>query len=138
MSTGIWIRMEYQERKTKRYKYLGEFDGDKLYGVFGILAGVRSDIKPIYPPRGLPDDVNDCIYKEYKKGQPDLHTASWLSTSELRECLDAVYEIIRKEVEEEGRTYNPDWAESYEQIYRYMKSSEEDGDPTRIVFWFDN
>ena len=137
MGADIRIYMEYLERKTNKYKCIGKFDGDRLYGVFGIIAGVRSDIKPIYPPRGLPIDVNDSMYKEYK-GEPEYHTASWLSTSELRECLDAVYEIIRKEEEEAGRTYNPDWAKSYEQIYNYMKSSEEDGDPTRIVFWFDN
>lgn len=137
MGADIRIYMEYLERKSNKYKCIGEFDGERLYGVFGIIAGVRSDIKPIYPPRGLPIDVNDSIYKKYT-GEPEYHTASWLSTSELRECLDAVYEIFRKEDEEVGRTYDPDWAKSYEQIYNYMKSSEEDGDPTRIVFWFDN
>ena len=137
MATDIWIHMEYRNRKTKKYKYGGKFDGDRLYGVFDIIAGVRGNIKPIYPPRGLPGDVNNCIYKQYKEGKPDFHTASWLSTSEFRECLDAVNEIIREEDKKEGIIYDPDWAKSYELIYDYMKSYDADGEPARIVFWFD-
>jgi hypothetical protein len=57
MATYIWIHLEYKNRKTQEYKYVGDFCGDKIYSVFGILAGARSAIEPIFPPRGLPNDV---------------------------------------------------------------------------------
>ncbi len=135
MGTDIWIHIEYRSRKTKNYKYAREFYGDRLYGVFGILAGERSEIEPIYPPRGLPNDITRLTYKKYKDDEPDFHTASWLTSSELRECLDAVDEIIKNEKRD---NYNKDWLKCYEKIYRYMKYYDDVGEPSRMVFWFDN
>ena len=31
-----------------------------------------------------------------------------------------------------------DWLKEYELIYSYLKDSDEEGEPARIVFWFDN
>ena len=138
MATDIWIHIEYKSRKNKKYKYAGEFDGERLYSVFGILAGVRSDIKSIYPPRGLPDDASDELLCAYKNRFPDCHTPSYLYTSEFRECLDIVDELIHKYDEKEGTTYNPNWLKSYEFIYEYMQTSDKEGEPARMVFWFDN
>ena len=135
MGTDIWIHIEYKCRKTKNYKHAREFDGDRLYGLFGILAGARSEIEPIYPPRGLPDDVTRLTYKKYQDGEGDFHTASWLTASELRECLDSVDEIIKQEKKD---AYNKDWLKGYEKIYRYLKYYDDIGEPSRMVFWFDN
>ena len=135
MATDIWIHIEYKNRKTKHYNYAREFYGDRLYGVFGILAGARTDIEPIYPPRGLPDDLTRRTYEKYLDGEGDFHTASWLFASELRECLDAVDEIVR---DKEPVTYKNDWLKRYEKIYRYMKYCDDIGESSRMVFWFDN
>lgn len=105
------------------------------YGVFGILAGARSDIPPLFPPRGVPEDATWKTRKEYLDDCGDFHTASWLSTTEFRECLDAVDEIIRDRRQD---AYQSDWLSDYEFIYRLMKDSEDEGEPARIIFWFDN
>ena len=134
MATNIWIHIEYKSRKNKKYKYAGEFDGERLYGVFGILAGTRSEIKPLFTPRGLPDDVSDEIFNAYKNRFPDCHTPSYLYTAELRKCLDTVDKLIH----EYDKTYNPQWLKSYEFICEYMQTSDKEGEPARMVFWFDN
>lgn len=138
MATDIWIHIEYKSRKNKKYKYAGEFDGDRLYGVFGILAGARSAIEPLYPPRGLPGDVCESIYRAYKDFQSDAHTPSYLYTDELRECLDTVDEVIHEYYAKEDTIYDPDWLKTYEYIYSYMRTCDEEGEPARMVFWFDN
>ena len=67
----------------------------------------------------------------------DAHTASWLSTEEYRKCLDFHFRILseRKELSIE---HIREWVEQYEKIYDYMEYSENEGEPSRIVFWFDN
>lgn len=134
MGTDIWINIEYRSRKTKNYKYAREFYGKRLYSVFGILAGARTDIEPIYPPRGLPNDVTRLTYRKYLNGEEDFHTASWLTSFEFRECLDSVDEVIKNEEPDTKK----DWLRGYEKIYRYMKCYDDVGEPSRIVFWFDN
>lgn len=59
------------------------------YELFSVLAGVRNrlDIRPIAPPRGVPEDVGEAVRAAWNAARhyPDIHTASWLS---LRELLD--------------------------------------------------
>ncbi len=135
MATYIWIHLEYKDSKTKKYQYVGEFCGDKIYGVFGILAGARSSIEPIYPPRGLPEDVCRDIKFEYDTFEEDAHTPSYLYSHELRECLDAVDKIFRQCYKEE---YSPEGLKNYEYIYKCMRVFDDAGEPARMVFWFDN
>ena len=74
-------------------------------------------------------------YKEYKMWGGDAHTASWLSTEEFGECLEELKKIFRDDVPDENVD---EILNDYLQIYRSMKESEDDGEPARIVFWFDN
>jgi len=138
MGTDIHIHIEYQRRKKgkkPRWMHSGEeFSTERLYGVFGILAGLRSDIKPLYPPRGLPGDITMETYRHYKDYEGEAHTASWLTTDEFGECLDTVGTIVR---EQEPDVSN-DWLKSYRFIHKYMKESDNEGEPARIIFWFDN
>ena len=136
MATDIWIHLEYKSRKTKKYKYAGEFNVLRNYDMFSLLAGVTHYHKPLYTPRGLPGGVCECIYKEYKESVLNFHTPSWLSTIEYRECLDAADEIEKRECKQDGREYDPTWLESYNLIYDYMRTLDEVGDYARIVFWF--
>ncbi len=138
MATDIHIHVEYLRRKKgKKPCWIDsgeEFDRERLYGVFGIMAGVRSDIMPLYPPRGLPDDITRETYKHYKDYEEDAHTESWLTTDEFSECLDAVDAIVRVRNPE----VSDDWLKSYRFIHKYMKDSDDEGEPARIIFWFDN
>ena len=117
---------------------------------------VRGYNEPLYPVRGLPGDVTQATYKEYKVWKGDAHHASWLTTNEFASCIvethirinsfeeiqlhkefDDLWKIIRLisglESENDG-----DCLSSYKRILDLMLSYEKDGEQCRIVFWFDN
>ena len=95
-------------------------------------------------------------YRHYKDYGGEAHTASWLTTQEFGECLDIVERIVEERskqpktdlqrniemVEKLLRNYHDDndddWLKSYRLLYKYMKDSDDDGEPARIIFWFDN
>ena len=135
MSTDIWIHLEHRSRKTDKYVYDFEVDGSRIYALFGALAGARGDLNPPYPPRGLPDDITPETFNGYESFGDDAHTSSWLSTKEFRKCLDLTIDAYAKE---HGQKSVMSWLKTYEWIYEYMKYSEDVGEPSRIVFWFDN
>lgn len=133
MATDIWIHVEHRSRN--KYVYDFEADGERIYALFGALAGTRGTIDPIYDPRGLPDDVSPEVLEEYRLFEGDAHTPSWLTTIEFRKCLDLTIKVLsKKEDENNVKT----WFQPYEKIYEYMKYCESEGESSRIVFWFDN
>lgn len=135
MSTDIWIHIEHRSRKSGKHVYDFEPECARVYALFGALAGTRGGLEPIYAPRGLPDDVTPETLEEFNLFEKDAHTPSWLTTKELRECLDLTIKELSKEYDlKEIKS----WLKSYEWIYEYMKYSEDEGEPCRIVFWFDN
>ena len=131
MGTDIWIHIEHRSRKTNKYVYDFEADGNRDYTLFGALAGARGPLDPIYEPRGIPEDSSPEVIKDYLSWE-EAHTFSWLTTKELRECLDLT---IKNYSNMELAKSN---LESYERIYEYMKRQEDEGKPCRIVFWFDD
>ena len=135
MATDIHIHLEHKSRKTNNYVYDFETKNERIYSLFGALAGTRGSCVPIYEPRGLPDDISSKALKEYQSWGKDAHTPSWLTTKELRECLDlTINELSKEDDVEEIKS----WLKSYEEIYECMKHREDEGEPSRIVFWFDN
>ena len=133
MATDIWIHVEHRSRN--KYVYDFEADGERIYALFGALAGTRGTIDPIYDPRGLPDYVSPEVLEEYRLFEGDAHTPSWLTTIEFRKCLDLTIKVLsKKEDENNVKT----WFQPYEKIYEYMKYCESEGESSRIVFWFDN
>ena len=131
MGTDIHMYMEYRSRKKKRYVYGGEFDVDRLYGVFEVMANVFSDTKSLYETRGLPGDVTPQVLKTYRDYGGDAHHASWLTSSEFKECLDKADSLYYEDAPE-------DWLKSYKLAYSYLYDSDKEGEPSRVVFWFDN
>lgn len=158
MGTDIHIHLEYRSRKTKHYQYGGELRGERCYGIFNTMSGseVRGDKEPLYPVRGLPGDVTQATYKEYKEWEGDAHHASWLTTYEFASCIveahiriNSFEEIqLHKEFEDLWKKIrlisgselenDGDCLSSYKKILDLMVSYENDGEPCRIVFWFDN
>lgn len=138
MATDIWIHIEYKS-KTGNWVELCEPYEDRIYGLFGALAGARTDIEPIYPPRGLPQDISFDTLDKYEEGKEDYHTESWLTFSELKQCMDyAKIEINKRRVESGYEELPQSFLYGYNAIYNYMKAFEDVGFETRIVFWFDN
>ena len=135
MATDIWIHIEHRSRKKNKYVYDFEADGERIYALFGALAGARGAIAPLYEPRGLPNDVSPEVLEEYRLFEGDAHTASWLNTEEIRRCLYLTITVLSKEEDEENVKT---WLQAYEKIYEYMKYCDDEGEPSRMVFWFDN
>lgn len=130
MGMDIHIYMEYRERKTNRYKYYREFETPRRYGLFGILADVFNDVNPLYISRGFPNDASDNVYKEYRNWGGDAHHVSWLDAEEFGYCLDYAKELYPDASE--------DWLKESEFILKNLRDSDNEGEPARIIFWFDN
>lgn len=73
---------------------------ERSYEFFGYLAGVRGSSEPIYPVRGIPDDMEPYGMRlardelgmkfEGRRWVPDdCHSFTWLTLSELIRCVDA-------------------------------------------------
>lgn len=61
------------------------------YDLFGVLAGVRNrEVPCISEPRGLPNDCNDFIKKEYEVWWCDAHSCSWLTLQEIIDFQERV------------------------------------------------
>jgi len=74
--------------------------GGRWYGLFGILANVRSN-GCIYPPRGLPHDISKRL-----KSHTDIyldHTPHWLTIKEFKRCLDKANKQNKQEIKDSLR-----------------------------------
>lgn len=65
-----------------------ELYGDRNYGLFSTLAGVRDYtglINPVSEPKGMPDDCCAYIKQANEDWDSDGHTHSWLTLKELKD-----------------------------------------------------
>lgn len=94
------------------------------YDLFGLMAGVRGTDAPLFPPRGLPEDVN--VQTERDAERTEGYTPSWLTIREVEKINN---EFVR--------LYGPVPA-GFLAAYGAMKGFEVGGSPeVRLVFWFD-
>lgn len=92
MGCDIHNWFEYKNKNGK-WNLIEESEEDlfylyRNYALFGALAGVRVNYKPIVWPRGLPKDLSSYIKDQEKRWGIDAHTKSWLSLRELSDALD--------------------------------------------------
>lgn len=132
MATDIWIHVEYLDRKGRYCHSREDFHVERNYLLFDLMGGGRGGRNPLYHQRGIPADATPQTQNEYRDGGQDFHDSSWLTTMEYRECLDMYYALMCTD------DHNSDAVKDWERVYEYMKSSDDDGDLARIVFWFDN
>jgi hypothetical protein len=150
---GAWERVEWPNADRENF-ISGPFDW-RSYGLFGFLAGVRnySEVPPIAEPRGLPDDVSVGV-REAHDDDPDWHSATWLTVTELAE-FDYAQTFEDRRVSErlpsgvvngaatarpgDGKavTFDEFLGQAFARDLDVLKGMNE-GRPTRIVFWFDN
>ena len=128
MGMDVHMCMEYCSRKTGRYIFYREFNPNRCYGLFGVLAEVFDDKTPLYMSRGFPTDASVDVFRLYQGWGG--HHASWLNAEEFAYCLDFAKELYPDAAD--------DWLKEYEFILRSLMDSDNDGEPARIVFWFDN
>lgn len=64
---------------------------DRWYKLFGLLAGVRDkDVKPISPPKGLPEDLSTITNLSRATWGREAHDYSWLDASEIATLSDTL------------------------------------------------
>lgn len=125
----------------------------RWYDLFGIMAGVRSEIKPIVAPKGVPDDMSVITRLDWERWKVDAHTASWFNEDELDELqkwLDEQkkqadgkeerYSIFQFDLEAGvlGGTYMFGNSLTAFKHYNDVDYIPKGADAVRLVFWFDN
>lgn len=72
--------------------------GDRNYGLFTLLAGVRDYSEktvPVSDPKGLPEDMSDFTAEAADRWDSDGHTHSWLTLAEIKSFQDKQPSITR-------------------------------------------
>ena len=102
MGCDIHIVLEQKDDQTGDWHTVIDFNQlprDMLtmrnYVYFTFIAGVRNYdvVKPMYEPRGFPDDASAYVRMQEKQWTVDWHSKSWLTPYELRLALNAYYDI---------------------------------------------
>lgn len=146
------------------WSFGGRINPGRNYQMFGLLAGVRVNIKPLVKPRGLPTDVGYSAQEDnqhYISDEPDENNVT------LKQAEDWVRRGISQFVNgSSGQPVwvtDPDWHThswlnpteweqalttydatnypiqiEYVVLLKILKAFEEAGREARIVFWFDN
>ena len=89
----------------------------------------------MFPTRGLPGDVTKVVYDEYiEHKNVGVNSATWLTTEELKICMNHVYErlISKLEFSEEGACKT---LVEYRTLISHMEDYEKCGELARIVFF---
>lgn len=91
----VWVNVDdfrinpYYDGKDNSERQFEHQDlyGDRNYGLFTLLAGVRDYSEktiPVSDPKGLPENMSDITREESERWDGDGHTHSWLTLAELK------------------------------------------------------
>jgi len=81
---GKWVALESGAWKNPNiYSQFEAHDWqiERNYNLFGLLAGVRGSVFPLSPPKGIPHDLSKLVKNPISKGY--LHSVSYYYISEL-------------------------------------------------------
>lgn len=113
---GVWL-------------YAGGISVRRDYLLFGLLADVRNDDGAVEciteSNREIPENASDFVNEIYERGEPDYHSASYLTWDELLEAK----KIYEKEAQQ-------DFPESIMSLKNVLDLPFVED--VRFVFWFDN
>lgn len=134
---------------SDRFPSILDFYSGRDYELFGWLTGgiVRCDTDTaLDAPRGIPQNVDYEIEKEYNSWNGDAHSASYFTLEELKEAyseipkkvyeFDAWGESTTKKVKNEFRKRVKCFLNTIEVLVETIGWF--DDDEIRIVFWFDS
>jgi hypothetical protein len=144
---GADIHAHVEIKVDGEWHYYGQLMIDRDYALFAKMAGVRNTynkIQPMFPLRGLPEDISFLTSLHRQDWGVDGHSDSWISSDEYQE-LSKWY---REEYEGRITSIHGIQRESWPVLYlfgnsfRYFKKFKEDYpdfvEDFRVVFWFDN
>lgn len=147
---GCDIHIHVEVRCNGRWEHYACPRVEPWYALFGIMAGVRIEVDPIVPPKGVPDDMSLITRLDYEMRKAGIHTPSWFNEDEI----DQLVEWLKEKEKEAPKDYLWDDYQLEAGILRgtYMFGNRLTGhkhhpdcqympkecDAVRLVFWFDN
>lgn len=129
---------KYPDERERGWRTFAALQSEpRWYLLFGALT--RGEVRGYHgfpengpPLRGIPahvgDETGDDYYKDHDPRMgPDLdwHSPSWVTADEFATCLEWVAEHGEK----------PDY---WPAVLATMRTLDQEGTPSRLVFWFDN
>jgi hypothetical protein len=101
------------------------------YLLYGYMAGVRAEVKPIVNPRGIASDLSHAVQEWFKGYGNDFHTHTWLTPAEFCQAYEMTLDVCVSQ----GVSIAKEWAvvfyllQTLEKIYGQNK--------VRLVVAFD-
>lgn len=142
MGCDIHMHIELKVRGSEEWHHYAAPSVRTGYLFFAILGpcGRCTDIVPIAPARGVPDDASIITRMCYAEEERDAHDASWLSCDEI----DTIRTRFKSEIEASGGKYDMLEQDLEHTVFRtYLLGNAlttlEDTpfSDVRLVFWFD-
>lgn len=72
---------KYEKNEWKCIRRL--YEDCRCYNLFGLLAGVRTPIIPIFPLRGIPKNISQDVETVLEDYGDDAHSRTWYTVEEL-------------------------------------------------------
>ncbi|GAB5519425.1 MAG: hypothetical protein RhofKO_16760 [Rhodothermales bacterium] len=111
-------------------------DLGRSYVMFGLMAGVRGDVC-LFEPRGLPEDIPSTYKFDYDRDD-EVHSASWLTTAEVRAVADAFPDAVEQRTGEPFMyVYLAALVGMMEAVDRWADTHDPGGGAI-LIFWFDS
>jgi hypothetical protein len=110
-----YVERRHKEGDWKRWILSGEVEGNRNYVFFGLLNGVREDLR-MFEDRGFPKDASDALDSIKDRWDGDGHSHSWISKHEVERALasESKLSITRFwPTENLARLRNGDWEAMY-------------------------
>lgn len=134
MGTDIHGWVEVQSKATDSWFPVIDVSSlvDRNYTLFSWLFGMKlvgvknraSDIKPLAPGRGLPQDVSEGAKADYEdaisKFPQEFHSATWITWAEIQSInWDEVVEdrILRFRIGKPANTWVESWKDDFLEVY---------------------
>ncbi len=147
MECNIYLHTEV--KINGEWHHYGTPDVSRNYHLFARMAGVRSDgeVKPIAPPRGIPDDATALTKFDRAHWGVDGHSHSWLGAEEITELTKYIAEVIKLrdglgmslwDCDNFGYFFGNTWGGFWECRNDPNSGTPKGVEDIRFVFWFDN
>jgi hypothetical protein len=151
---GCDIHAHVEIRYNGQWEHYATPSISRWYELFGIMAGVRYETKPIVEPKGVPADMSTVTRLDWERWGVDAHTASWFNEDEIDQLSawlaqrkneadpneDTAASFLRYDLEHGilNKTYmfgNSLTAFKHYDDTEYLPKG---CDAVRLIFWFDN
>lgn len=121
-----------------KWEHYAALSVERDYTLFSKIAGVRDELEPVVPPKGLPEDMSFLTRYDWEEyWQYDGHSCGWLTGAEAHE-VEEWYKMIhgfQHPAKPWGYVFGTGFNHfAFEKdVARFPRWTD-----VRVVFWFDN